>query len=346
MASDFDLVRANFAPASPALAAFDYLIAHAEASAFVFVPRISAVRGIELQWPDRKLNPFSAQAHADHVNFYLRSPILRQHPQLFDAAVAAFGPVKANSRKEYRRRLYTTAEVDEVLAFLRKQGAWPDHRHDRRFLAATFEPLTGEHLWRAAQKIASGYSEHRFGPSTEYDLLFDQHRLPPKAVFGVAATEALGFEVGPENFSGGENTLCFRTLRAYGYRIVPKDEADPIYRVDLPDEDRVWTEGRLRLIAHLRRERGTGLAAAKRDQFRALHGRLYCERCGMDPVETFGSDLGEACIEVHHRDTLVAEMTDDHRTALNELQCLCANCHRVTHRELKAMEIDQVPVRR
>lgn len=339
MGQDFDLVRATFASASPALAAFDYLIAHAGAAAFLFVPRTNAVRSIELQWPDRRLNPFSAQAHADHVNFYLRRPILNLHPDLFDAAVAAFGPVKANSLNEYRRHLRTVADVDEMLGFLRKRGAWPDHRHDRRFLAESFQPITAQHLLRAAEQIAAGYSRHRFGPSTEYDLLFDGRRLPPKAVFGVAATEALGFEVGPENFSAGDSTLCFRLLRANGYRIVPKGEVDPIDLVDLPDEDRVWAEGRSRLVTHLRRERGTGLAAAKRDQFRALHGQLYCERCGMDPVQTFGSDLGEACIEVHHRDTRVAEMADDHRTRLEELQCLCANCHRITHRELKATEL-------
>ncbi len=37
--------------------------------------------------------------------------------------------------------------------------------------------------------------------------------MPPKAVFGVAATEALGFEVGPENFTAGDNMLCFRVMR-------------------------------------------------------------------------------------------------------------------------------------
>lgn len=302
------------------------------------MPRTNAVRAIELQWPDRKLNPFAAQAHPDHVNFYLRRPILNLHPNLFDAAVAVFGPVKANGQNEYRRHLRTVADVDEMLGFLRKQGAWPDHRHDRRFLAETFQPITAQHLMRAAEQIAAGYSQHRFGPSTEYDLLFDGHRLPPKAVFGVAATEALGFEVGPGNFSAGENMLCFRVLRANGYMIVRKGAPDPINLFDLPDEDRPWTEGWPRLVTHIRRERGTGLAAAKRDQFRGFHGRLYCERCGMDPVKTFGSAVGEACIEVHHRDTQVAEMTGDHRTRLEELQCLCANCHRVTHRELKAID--------
>jgi len=164
-------------------------------------------------------------------------------------------------------------------------------------------------------------------------LLFDGRRLPPKAVFGLAATEALGFPVGPENFTAGDATLSFRMLRDAGYAIVPK--GDEVPAATLNDEDRSWTEGRPRLVTHLRRERGTGLAAAKRDRFRTEHGRLSCERCFMDPVAIFGSLVGEACIEVHHHGTQVAEMEDGHETRLEDLMCLCANCHRVTHRELK-----------
>lgn len=218
MDSGVALVRNIFAPRSAVLAAFDYLLAHAGAAAFKFVPRKSAVRSIELQWPDHQRNPFSAQAHANYVNFYLRRPILNRHPQLFAAATRHFGEVKENRLREYRKRLANPAEVDEMLDFLREQGAWPAHRHDKRFLAATFEPVTGEHFLRAAQWLATGHADHRFGESTIYDLLFNDHRLPPKAVFGLAATEALGFPVGPENFTAGDTTFSFRMLRDHGYR--------------------------------------------------------------------------------------------------------------------------------
>ena len=86
------LVRSVFAPGSAALAAFDYLLAHAGAAAFKFVPYESAVRSVELQWPDRQRNPFSAQAHADYINFYLRRPILNEHPELFAAGDCASIP--------------------------------------------------------------------------------------------------------------------------------------------------------------------------------------------------------------------------------------------------------------
>jgi hypothetical protein len=331
------IIRGGISATSPALTAFDYLIAHAAAAGFRLIPRTAGeVLSVELQYPDRRRNPFSAQTRPEHLNFYLRRPVLRRHEGLFQSAVARYGPVQPNSLGEYRRHLRTTAEVEDMLDFLRDEGAWPSHRHSQRFVSATFTPISGAHLLRAAQRLAVGFDRHPFGSSTDYDVLFEGHRLPPKAVFGLAATEALGFQVRPENFRGGEGTQCFRVLREHGYPIIAKGELAPPDAA-LLDQDRVWAEGRPRLVMHLRRERALGLAAAKRQEFKALHGRLFCERCGMDPVETFGSTMGEACIEVHHRETQVAHMEEGHETRLEELQCLCANCHRVTHRELKGL---------
>ncbi|SHM44947.1 hypothetical protein SAMN05518668_109179 [Sphingobium sp. YR657] len=336
MNEEIERVREVIEPGSSTLSAFDYLIAHARAAAFNLVHRISEVRAVELQWPDRRLNPFAVQVRPGHLNFYLRSPILRAYPLLFEAAAKRFGPVQSNGRGEYRTRLHSQAEVDALLDFLREQGGWPSKKSDRRFVAGTFAPVTGEHFLRAAQRLSQGLLDHKFGPSKDYDLLFDDVRLPPKAVFGVAASEALGFEVRPENFSAGESMVCFRMLRSSGYLIVPKGDVLQSDAGLISEEDRSWAEGSPRLVTHLRRERGAGLAAAKRDQFRAKYGRLRCERCRMDPVEIYGAEFGEACIEVHHSDTHVADMKDGHLTRLEELQCLCANCHRVVHRELKA----------
>ena len=328
-------VRDVLAPRSAALAAFDYLIAHAEAAGFRLTPYDSQVRSVELGWPDRPRNPFSIQARPGHLNFYLRGPILSAHRGLFETATERFGEVKENSRSEYRKRLHRHEEAAEMLDFLREQGAWPSDRHDQRFVVHAFQAVNGEHLLRAARLLADGHVDHPFGESTTYDVLFDGRRLPPKAVFGLAATEALGFPVRPENFRGGEGTPTFRILREYGYPVVPKQQDPMSIAAPDSDEDRVWIEGRQQLVQHLRRERGTGLAAAKRDQFRAMHDRLFCERCLMDPVERYGSPLGEACIEVHHRKTQVAAMEEGHVTRLEDLMCLCASCHRVVHREMK-----------
>ena len=195
--------------------------------------------------------------------------------------------------------------------------------------------VTAEHIWRAVQDLISGIDSPGFAESTDYDMIVDEHlRLPPKAVFGLAATRALGFQILPKHFTAGVNSVCFQLLEDAGFHIVPKGAlvADPA----LPPlhEDRVWTEGQPRLVAHLRKERAPGLSIAKKAEFKRKHGRLYCERCKMDPVETYGAENGEACIEVHHRTVQVAQMAVGHLTSLEDLECLCASCHRVVHREL------------
>jgi len=97
-----------------------------------------------------------------------------------------------------------------------------------------------------------------------------------------------------------------------------------------------WTEGKPRLVTHVRKERGAGLAKAKKAEFRRLHGKLICERCGTDPVVEYQSEHGEACIEVHHNTVQVQDMDEGHMTTLEDRQCLCANCHRFVHRLLKS----------
>ena len=61
---------------------------------------------------------------------------------------------------------------------------------------------------------------------------------------------------------------------------------------------------------------------------------LFCERCQMDPVKVYGGTLGEACIEVHHKSVAIHQMKAGHKSIMEDLMCLCANCHRVEHRLL------------
>lgn len=216
-----------------------------------------------------------------------------------------------------------------------------DTRSQERLPAETLDKVHADHVYTALLKLQDGFTDHPFGESTDYDLILDDGTaFPPKAVFGLAATEALGFQVLPKHFAGGEDSKCFQVLRRSGYRILPKTPqkntttpntsrrySEPM----LTNEEREWVEGNPKARSHLKRERASGLAQAKRDAFRAAHGKLYCERCGLDPVGTYGDTNGEACIEVHHT-IPIAEMPEGHKTTLDQLQCLCANCHRYVHR--------------
>lgn len=208
-----------------------------------------------------------------------------------------------------------------------------DLRRRPRIPVSEFSRVTADLIWRVVQGLLSGSVKHPFAESTHYDVIAnDGVRLPPKAVFGLAASEALGFQVLPHHFSAGHGTPCFAVIRRAGYRIVAKGDSSPVDEVPVSPEDRTWAEGRPKLVTHLIRERAAGLAAAKKALFVKTHGRLWCERCRLDPLEKYGPDTGAACIEVHHR-TPLAEIAPGQVTRLDDLMCLCANCHRVVHCE-------------
>jgi 5-methylcytosine-specific restriction protein A len=244
-----------------------------------------------------------------------------------------------NSTKRIRIQFAASVPIQELEEKLGVARVAKDLRSRDRLPAEELERVTAEHVWHAVEKLREGGREHRFGASTDFDLVTAAgERFPPKAVFGLAASEVLGFEVQPSHFSGGIGTACFRILQRAGFTIVRKNEAVPAISIPASQEDREWTEGKPKLMAHLERERAWGLPQAKKDYFIRLHGRLRCERCGMDPVEVYGDPHGLACIEVHHHTVQVAEMAEAQGTRLEDLQCLCANGHRVVHSELRETE--------
>jgi hypothetical protein len=74
----------------------------------------------------------------------------------------------------------------------------------------------------AAIEAFGGGIAHRFADSTGYDILLEGRRYPPKAIVGIAATAVTGVEYGPEDFSGGRGSKCFRILQRAGFDIVAK----------------------------------------------------------------------------------------------------------------------------
>ena len=206
---------------------------------------------------------------------------------------------------------------------------------DKRMPASLLNSLDEQLIWEAVEQLRSTTDFGEFVDSTKFDVLLESgQRLPPKAVFGLAASMAFGFDVKPHHFSGGQNTICFEKIRNAGFAIVTKPDAREIERASLSPEDVTWTEGETRLVSHLRRERKSGLSKAKKRDYIAQNGHLSCERCGLKPDEVYGSH-GESCIEVHHT-IPVSDMPSGYQTRLEDLMCLCANCHRVVHSEMRA----------
>ncbi|MET8827478.1 HNH endonuclease [Streptomyces sp. NPDC004610] len=91
-------------------------------------------------------------------------------------------------------------------------------------------------------------------------------------------------------------------------------------------------EGRLLVRRALARERDPKLRARKIKQVLASGQPLRCEVCDFDFARTYGADLGEGYIEVHHVTPL--HVAGIRETRLDDLACLCANCHRMCHRSL------------
>ena len=82
--------------------------------------------------------------------------------------------------------------------------------------------MTAEDVRRAIEDLDAGV-DHPFGESTDFDVLFDGKRYPPKAVVGLAAKYALGAELAPQDFSGGEAPGAANPfLRTLGFEVVTK----------------------------------------------------------------------------------------------------------------------------
>lgn len=243
-------------------------------------------------------------------------------------------PNKGNRNKRLRIEV-ATASIGELASVIGAKADADVPRSALRLPASDLRKVTETEIWSAIDRLRMGTVEHGFDEPLEYQLVTDDGALlPPKAVFGLAASEALGFPVRPVNFTGGVGTVCFEMLEGAGWSIVRKGiKGTGAASAPEPDE-REWAEGDERRLAHIRRERHPGVARAKKAQMRQLHGKLFCEDCGLDPVAQFGED-GEACIEVHHRATEVAQMAPGHATKLADVECLCSNCHRVRHRRMK-----------
>jgi hypothetical protein len=68
------------------------------------------------------------------------------------------------------------------------------------------------------------YSEHGFGPTTTYDLLWNERRYPPKAILGRAYELATGQRLASGDFEGGKSGAV-KVLGKLGFTIEPRHPA-------------------------------------------------------------------------------------------------------------------------
>ena len=65
------------------------------------------------------------------------------------------------------------------------------------------------------------FSEHRFAPTTTYELAFEGRRYPPKAILGTAYEFATGKRLGSSDFEGGK-TGAVKVLGQLGFTVQEK----------------------------------------------------------------------------------------------------------------------------
>jgi putative restriction endonuclease len=94
-------------------------------------------------------------------------------------------------------------------------------------------------------------------------------------------------------------------------------------------------EGGIILRAHFARERDATLVK----KFKASLEDPRCEACGMNFAEVYG-DIGIGYIEAHHK-TPISMLQEGNKTTLADLAGLCANCHRIIHKN-QPMTVEQL----
>lgn len=99
---------------------------------------------------------------------------------------------------------------------------------------------------------------------------------------------------------------------------------------DYTQEDDEFTEGKVNLVQHLRRERNQYLITTAKKLFKEKHGKLYCEICGFDFKQHYG-DLGDGFIEAHHVKP-VSQMQENEKTKIDDIIMVCSNYHSMLHR--------------
>jgi len=88
-------------------------------------------------------------------------------------------------------------------------------------------------------------------------------------------------------------------------------------------------EGKEKFEIHKAHERNKDLRDEKIRRFLEEHGHLFCEICEFDFEKEYGV-IGKGLIEVHHTVPL-SEMSENHKTSITELMCICSNCHFTVH---------------
>jgi 5-methylcytosine-specific restriction protein A len=119
-----------------------------------------------------------------------------------------------------------------------------------------------------------------------------------------------------------------------------KELSDEGIAVSDEEGDDEAEEGRILTAIHKRRERQPALVKKKKNQVFTKAGALKCEVCGFDFAVRYG-EIGQGFAECHHG-RAVCDLKPGDKTKLSELHIVCANCHRMLHRERPWLSVPEL----
>jgi 5-methylcytosine-specific restriction enzyme A len=117
---------------------------------------------------------------------------------------------------------------------------------------------------------------------------------------------------------------------------------EEIYRIE-DDEQTIKDsvmEGQVIYKLHKLRERDSDIVKHKKRQALSLFGHLECEVCVFNFHKFYG-DIGFGYIECHHR-TPLFKFKAETKTRLEDLALVCANCHRMLHKSIDTLSIEEL----
>ena len=122
--------------------------------------------------------------------------------------------------------------------------------------------------------------------------------------------------------------LDFSTMK---YSPLLDDLISDVAELDISDREALKS-----LREHMVRERSSKLIRA----FKKSLVKFECVACGFD-FQRFYGELGRNFIEAHHQKP-IAMMAEGGETRLSDLVPLCSNCHRMVHRHLPIITVDEL----
>jgi len=121
-----------------------------------------------------------------------------------------------------------------------------------------------------------------------------------------------------------------------------KNMVNKLYRIPDEEDDGLLQvkEGRVMYKLHKVIERDKRIVKKKKEFELEKKGKLQCEVCNFDFKEFYG-EIGEGFIECHHIEP-ISTKDFDKPTKLEDLAIVCSNCHRMLHKKLDTLSIEEL----